>query len=317
MPSQISSNPVFSYFIKYKWIYLTVGVVSIGASVIFSSPSFIPPKYMSRSVMYPSNLISYSSETATEQLLQLMNASEVKNALIEKFQLPRHYEIDTSKDRGHYKLFKELEDNLSVDKTSFESVEVEVLDTDPKMAKEMNLEIIKQVNIKARNLQREKSKEILKIRKNQLLNKEIQIDSLEKKVRKLSMKYGLLDYPLQSKEVTKGYMEFLLENKRGKFDEAEELYENLQKEGKRFHDLQYLLMLARGDYNDLLNEYEDAVKDVSKELTYTNLIISPRAADKKSYPIRWLIVSIAFISSLIFTTAVLFLLGKVQGSKVD
>ncbi|MCB0764211.1 MAG: hypothetical protein KDB84_05875, partial [Flavobacteriales bacterium] len=40
------------------------------------------------------------------------------------------------------------------------------------------------------------------------------------------------------------------------------------------------------------------VNDVTKELTYTNVILYPEVSDKKVYPVRWLIVAIALLSSL-------------------
>mgnify|MGYP005671432035 CR=1 FL=1 len=116
------------------------------------------------------------------------------------------------------------------------------------------------------------------------------------------MKYGLLDYTQQSREVTAGYMNMLLGNRKGEsMKKAEEIYDNVKKEGRHYHDLHHQLNLAREDYNKILINYEDAVKDVNKELTYTNTVVYPEEADKKAYPVRWLIVLLSLMGSLLFT----------------
>ena len=47
-------------------------------------------------------------------------------------------------------------------------------------------------------------------------------------------------------------------------------------------------------------EYEDALRFYQAKLTYCNVITHPFPADKKSYPVRWLIVAMTFILTLFF-----------------
>ena len=56
--------------------------------------------------------------------------------------------------------------------------------------------------------------------------------------------------------------------------------------------------MFRANYDRLLTEYERVVNDVTKELTYTNTVVYPEVADKKVYPVRWLIVSTSTLSAL-------------------
>ena len=48
-----------------------------------------------------------------------------------------------------------------------------------------------------------------------------------------------------------------------------------------------------------MTEYEQVVNDVTKELTYTNVIVYPEVSDKKVYPIRWLIVAMSTASAVL------------------
>ena len=153
------------------------------------------------------------------------------------------------------------------------------------------------------------------IRENEKNNKKVLIDTLDSQIRSYSIKYGLLDYIQQSREVTAGYMDMLLKSKKGQeMKKAEDLYENLKREGRHFHDLHHQLNLAREDYNKILIGYENAVRDANKTLTYTNVIVSPEVADKKSYPVRWLIVLLSVLGALFFTFTLLLFYNRLKHS---
>jgi hypothetical protein len=63
------------------------------------------------------------------------------------------------------------------------------------------------------------------------------------------------------------------------------------------------LWRVRGTYNDLKVKYEDVLKDLTKELTYCNVVTSPVIAEKKSTPVRSLIV-IMFTGSMLLLAAI-------------
>ncbi len=294
---------------NFKLLVIVV-LLALASSIIFSSSLFIAPKYKSEASLYPSNLINYSSESPTEQLLQLLEGNDIRDTILLNFNLIEHYGMDTTSQGYLFDLHKKINDNIQVSKTNFESVNIEVLDTDPVIAKKIAEDLILQVNLKIRKLHRLKANEIVVIRKNQLVKKQELIDSLELKIQDLSTKYGLLDYTQQSREVTSGYMEMILKGKNS--EKAQTLYDNLTKEGRHFHDLHQQLDLARRDYNAILIQYENAVIDLQKELTYTNTIVFPEVADKKCYPIRWLIVVLSLFGSLLFTIVALLTYNRLK-----
>src|SRR5437763_12339413 len=96
-------------------------------------------------------------------------------------------------------------DNVSVKKTEYESVEVKVYDTDPKVASAMVDSIISHMNQKARELQRAKTREILATAQMRVDLKLRESDSLEKLIADYRLKYGLLDYGTQAKEYSRAY----------------------------------------------------------------------------------------------------------------
>lgn len=313
MSIESTYSDVFSIIKNKIKLFLIVGLIAIVSAIIFSSSLFIAPKYKSEADVYPSNLTAYSNESSTEQLLQLFYGNDIRDSIVNKFGLITHYDIDTNSKGFMSKLSKQFNDNVLIKKTNFESVHIEVLDTDPKIAKEIVEELIIQVNLKIRLLHQHKSKEFLTIKEEQVNNKKELIDTLEAQIKMYSVKYGLLDYIQQSREVTAGYMNMLLENKKGEsMVKAEKLYQNLKEEGRHYHDIHHQLNLAREDYNKLLISYEETLRDVNKKLTYTNTVVFPEVADKKSYPIRWVIVLLSFFGSVLFTLIVLLFNHRIK-----
>jgi len=305
--SFFDSTEIISAFGKWKKHLIIVGLVSLGASILFSSPWFIKPKFKAFALIYPSNLIAYSNESATEQMLQLAQSSDIRNWVIKSFNLYQHYDIDTVKN-NFYKseVIKNYEENVSIKKTEFETMEITVYDTDPIIAAQMVDSIIHFFDVKARQLQAEKSKEVLIISRNQLEQKRQQMDSMETKLKLYRTEYGLLEYTEQTKEATRGYLRAVRSGNGKAVTEAQNLLNVLKEKGGELNSLNEHLWRVRGDFNDLMLIYQNAERDVYKKLTYANVVSSPQAADKKSFPVRWLIVVISVGASLL--VAVLTLL---------
>ncbi len=312
MEKPLSNIKILAAFGKWRWHLLIVFVGSIILAAVFSGPAFIEPKYKSYAVIYPSNLIPYSSETATEQMLQLFRSDELRDSLIVKFDLVHYYKINPNKAHYYSQLIREYNDNVKIKKTEYESVMVEVLDKDPVRACEMVKELINLFNRKVRSMHKQKSQEVLVITSNQMNMKEHQIDSVTSLLKELSSEYSIIDYKAQAEEVTKGYLKTIDGagashiNSKG----VEQLKKNLEEKGGDFILLNDILEGLIKQYIEIKTEHEIALRDVNKELTYTNLVSSPIPADKKVYPIRWLIVFISTLSAMIISFMVILFFEK-------
>lgn len=288
----ISNSYLVRLIVKWKIHLLIITGVAVVLAFVFSGPFFIKPKFKSTLVVYPSNIIPYSSETPTEQLLQLFNSEDVKEALIKKYNLVSHYEINPGSPYVHSSVLKELESNINVSKTEYESVQIEVFDTDPVVACEMAKTMDLMANNKARTLQRSKTKEVVFMFKDYVDAKKKQVDSLDNIMKDMRINYGILDYEKQAREVTKAYL------KSGGNNRASQLYVNFQEKGSEFITTREHLWHIRSNYEGSRGEYERFLRDLTKQLTYTNVVASPIPADKKSFPVRWLIVLVAAVSAL-------------------
>lgn len=296
---------------RLKFI-LGIAVIAAILAIIFSGEAFIKPRYKSSSIVYPSNISEYSEESRTEQLQQLFESSDIRDSIINKFSLYSHYDIDSTGGSSRFFVINEFGSHVQIKKTKYESVEIIVEDEDPKLAFQMTQELLHQVDLKARNLQRIKSQEIVKMTERRLEEQNLRVDSLDKRLNQLRKENGLLEYETQTQEATKGLYRLAAQGKSGSKDyaDAKNTLDNLIEHGGEFKKLYEQSELANEFYNKLMEEHQVALNDIRKELTYLNTIVYPEIADKKHYPVRWLIVFTAVFSSVLFSIVVFLFTDK-------
>ena len=96
----------------------------------------------------------------------------------------------------------------------------------------------------------------------------------------------------------KAYLSNLAEGSAKKETEAKRLMKNM---GKYSGDLvQTVRMLSdqAGSYVAVKLNYENEYRRLVSHLTYTNVVTYPFVPDKKSYPVRWLIVLVTDVAAL-------------------
>jgi hypothetical protein len=315
MSEYFDNSNILKIVQKYQKQLLIVCTASLVLSVVFSMPWFIKPKYKSTAVLYPANIIAFGSETPDEQMVQVFQSDDIKTQVANEFNLYETYGIDTTTDKSYKtKMIKEFNENITIDKTELVSVQIEALHPNPVVARDIVSRMIELFNQKERNLQKEKAMELVTILKKQLNDKRTEMDSMDVLVRDIRVKYGILDYALQTEYATEGA---LISNSMQKANEQEvkTMLKNLQDKGGEFVALNEHLWRIRGTYNDLKVQYENALRDVEKNLTYCNVVTSPFVADKKSYPVRWLIVVISMLSTLMFSLIVISVIENYKASK--
>ncbi|HPE33308.1 MAG TPA: hypothetical protein PLI65_00770 [Bacteroidales bacterium] len=291
---------------KTHLILITLG--GIIAAIVFSGTGFITPKFKSFAVLYPEIETIYSTEEKTEQMLQWLESRDIKDSLIKQFNLVEHYEIDPAEKLWLTKVRKEIEKNVLVSPTKFESVKIEILDQNPEIACKMVTAMIDIYNKKLNAAHRKKYREILTIEENRLIEKKMQMDSLMNCITKLRTEYGLIDYGIQSGEVMKGYLGTFDGSNSAKVNQHEvmKLKSSIESKGDSLLLLTNLLTSVTHSYNNYRISYEDALRNVTKELTFASVVTSPEPADKPCYPKRFVIVLV--IAAVVFFTAFLFFL---------
>jgi capsule polysaccharide export protein KpsE/RkpR len=289
--------------LKWKTHFIVITLAAILLSAFFSSEWFIKPRFKSNATVYPANVIPFSEESKTEQILQVLQSSQIRNAIIQKFNLTEHYNVSPTEDGANAKLIGTYNNFVSISKTEFESVDIKVTDIDPKLACDMVNEIIIQLNSKISDLHKEKSREVATLLEKQLHLKKMQLDSLEKGMQELRTKYQILDYNTQAEEVSKAYL-------KGNNSNTTSLMKNLEEKGGEYYQLKVVYDGVLASYTITKNEYDNVLKELNKNFTYTYIVSPPSVSDKKAYPIRWLIVAVSTISANFLLLIIILLLNN-------
>ena len=315
MNSEYNNSVLFGLLLRWWKELLGVAILALVLSALFSSPFIITPKYKSFAVLYPANVIPMGVETPTEQMLQVLESDNVRDSIVKLYNLYETYGIDPEAPASTTALIREYQSNVTFRKTEYESVVIEVLDADPVKARDMVNSVIYFFNRKERLLQQEKAMELVKILQEQVAKKKTEMDSAEAVLAGIRQQYGILDYSLQTEYATERYLEVIsTPGKQSAAKEIEPLLNALKEKGGDFISLNEHLWRIRGSYNNLKEQMEAAVRDVEKDLTYCNVITNPVVADKKAYPIRWLIVLVSVAGTLLMTLLFLSILENVRGA---
>jgi capsular polysaccharide biosynthesis protein len=296
---------------KWKKHLIIIGLAAILFSTIFSSSVFIQPKYKSTARIYPSfNIYTFSDESESEQLLEFINSQDIKFRVIDAFNLSEVYKISKNDPLYQTYILAEFNDNVSFKKTEYETIEISVLDADPHRACTMCDSIIAFLDQKIRSVHKTKYDEVVKITSRDLKGLDHELDSIKSKMDVLRKDYNILDYESQAKEITRGMVKVLAEQKKntsgGK--ELQEWMKNLSEKGGEYEVLANLQKTSLIERDSIKKIYDQALSNSKKKITYGQRVQSPVSADKKSYPVRWLIILASTFAALFVALLVILVL---------
>jgi len=292
-------------------LFLLVAVLSAVVGMVISLPVFMTPKYKSTAVVYPTNIELYADESETEQLLQFFEASSVRDSVIEKFGLYQVYDIEADEENSRYYVLEAYRNNVRVSKTKYESVLLEVISEDPQLAKDMADEIIRQVNVKYDYVINDRSERVAQSFQKQIVYQKTVLDSLESLISRISMENDVLDYGNQTRELVRGYVDALSRNgTAGVNKDLAQLITNTQEKGSLLRMLQNLSYMGTQQHDYLSKKYLEQKVLAEGDLTYTDIIVEPEMADKKFWPVRWMVLVITTISALLFTLVMVLLFKR-------
>jgi len=316
MELNFRSINLLNLILKWFKLLFVIQIVAILLSAIFSSPLFIKPKYKSWAVVYPANITSYSDESLSEQMVQVLDANQIRESIIEQFQLMEHYEIDSSKKYAQTKINRLYARNITVSKTLADAVRVEVFDHDPEIAMQMVEAILEGYSLKIKSLHERRYAETVGMWDRAVARKLFTIDSLKSRLHYLATQEGLIDFGSQASEVVKGYLG-TVEGGSTKVDKkrVEALKEKIDEKGGELIIVMDRLKYESGLLNNLVAAYDIALADFDRQETYVDVIESAYVADKKDRPIRWIIVLGSMLSAALISISVLTVLESVELKK--
>lgn len=325
------STNLYVFLFRYK---LHLAIILIASTLISVIVSFnIQEKYKSIAVVYPSNtssvakalistrlggktdIMEFGEEEKSEQLLEILNSDRVKSALIKKFNLLEHYKIDTAAgSTPMYDLHSTMKDNIRFAQNKNMAVEIIVYDHSPDTASLIASEILNILDSTYNEIQRERTVQAYQLVKEsyETMQKEIKIheDSL-----KLIMQKGVLSLEAQAEVYGDAYAQAVSKGNTKAIAALEKKLEVLQNHGADFMRLNHLIQIEREKLMTMKSKYEEAKLDAESSIQNFFKVTRPFPAERKSYPIRWLIVSVSVIASLLTGIITIFFYEQSQRVK--
>ncbi len=295
------TQDIFKILLPHWKKLLVVAVLSAASGYVISM--FIKPLYKSYAVVYPVNLSPSSEESQTEQLLQWFNSEEVKNAVADKFKLYEHYNINPTGEKHdtYFNLrYKEL---VSVNATMYESIEISVKDTDPKLAKEIVNGIIEATNYLIMTVKKERLKEYIENNEKEFALAGKKIDSLKFMINSIRKDYNIIDFQYQSKYISKEAV------KSPNLSESNsKTAEGLRVQRTELERLRDVISSEIVSYNELRSNIDKYHLEYANKISFTNVVSKPTLPDSKCYPIRSLMAIVISISTLFIACIVILFL---------
>lgn len=270
---------------KWKWHILIITVFAAICGGIFSGARFITPLYKSEAIAYPANISSYSEESETEQMLQIINSQSIADSIIEKYDLWSHYGIDRNYQYAKTYMMLEYREKVKISKTPYDAVSIIVNDKDPMIACSIVNDILYFYDKKVGQLHRDREKDVVVMYEKQLAMKQQGIDSLKKDLSEIGSGLDVLSLLSPSR-------------KDGK----------VQGPDPQTLDLTTKIITEGLNYAVVHLEYEKELRFMISDLSYSNVITEPYPADKKSYPIRWVVVTLCALGALLLSILVIFII---------
>ena len=300
MDNNFNNLSLVQLVLKWKWHIIIITVVAALCGAIFSSSMFITPLYKSVAVAYPANISPYSDESETEQMLEIINSTSIMDSIVAKYDLWTDYKINKADQFAKTYMINEYRSKVKIGKTPNEAVSISVMDKDPFVACDIAKDILNFYDQKVHDLHTQKVGEVVAMYERQLNEKQRNIDSLKDRLTTISTEFGVTDYSSQAREVTRGYLSGSAK--------ATELKNNLEAYGAEAVDLRTKIEAEANTYVSTKVDYEQNLRFYYSDLTYSNIVTEPFPADKKAFPVRWVVVALSALGAFLLSIVVIFII---------
>lgn len=314
---------VLRFALRWKWHVLILTTIAGIAAAIFSGPQFITPKFASKVIFYPSTInsisgvvlsnnqfkdkdaLEFGEEEEAEYALQILNSAPLMGRVVERFDLMKHYGIDPNGSYPYTQLDREIKSNISFRRTELLSIEIQVLDKEPQMAAEIANYISAALDTAKTEIQRQVALKAFQIIEKEYQSKLAEVEKLKDGINALNSGEDIINNPFSRK------------NKKAARNEALQSTDKMQQAGNNLGTLLSLtesLSLQVEQLNELQRKYELAKVDLEEYIPHHFVVTPASAAEKKVYPVRWMIVAIALFSTFFLSLIMIIVIERVRES---
>jgi uncharacterized protein involved in exopolysaccharide biosynthesis len=322
-----NSERLFLFLTYWKKPLALVMLASLLASVIFSSKYFIQPKYKSVMIMYPvstssvskallsdsygpkQDILEFGQEEQAEQMLQILNSNAIRDRIIKKYNLLEHYEIKANSPYKLTELYKEFESNITFRRTENMAIKVTVLDKDPQTAADIANDMAVLFDSTKAKMQKDRAIKAYKIVEAEFNRKREEIRTMEDSLVKLR-ELGVFDYETQAEMINQQLAIEIARNNKASIAALEAKLQILAKFGGPYVSIRNQLEHEKKQFSQLQAKYEEAKIDAFEDLPQKFVVNTAYKAEKKSYPVRWLIVVVSVFASMLLAVLAILILEQ-------
>ena len=305
---------------KRKALIIVTAVALIGSIAV---SVMMTPYYMSRAIVFPTksnsvdfnsnsrnSVVEFGDEADAERLLQVLISPEIRDSLTKKFDLYAHYEIDSNEAHAKFEFQKAYEGNIKFDRTRYNSINIDVYDTDPQIAADIANDIVRLVDTVMNKMISQRAIGPMYAVQSEVGLIKQEMGDYSDKLRSLS------DSGVVSKDERGSmYTDYLEALKAGRNDLAAEIKRKIdatQAYASDYDTYSNLSEFFSLRYSNILD-----VNDQAHQFAHTNIQQTIRHSmaevpDKKAKPKLAIIVLFATFSTLIFAIFILLGLEKLK-----
>jgi capsular polysaccharide biosynthesis protein len=282
-----------------------------------------------------SDPLAFGEEAEAEQLIQILYSDDIQSFIIEKYDLMNHYDIKPNAKFKNTQLAKKFSDNIRFRRTEYSSVEIEVLDTDPEIAAGIANDIAALLDETKNKIQREQASKALNIVETQYQAKREFVNKLNDSLN-FFRALGIFDYEVQIDHITDVYVQatsgaaesraklkVLRDKKISESDTGivnnearlagyeassgrlQQQLDLLGKFGGAYSSVKEQLEQENEELVKLRQRFDRAKVDVDEVLPVKFVVNSAKVAEKKTYPLRSIIVLLSTFGALLMSLLVL------------
>ncbi len=235
------------------------------------------------------DFLDYGDVEDAERTLQVLESGNVRDRVIQRFDLMSHYGISEDAAYRNTTLTEKYQSNISFRRTQYGAIEIRVRDEDPRMAADIANELAALADTVQNELRRERAQLAYEVARRNYEDLVGQVGAVQDSLRQV-MALGVFDLEGQSAMLTKQLAIDLSANNHEGVRKLEERLDVLSRHGGAYlYNLIYLEelsdQLARSQ-----RRYQEARTDLDNFVPFKFILDKAYESERKAYPVRWLIV---------------------------
>ena len=311
-----NSKYLCKLLVEYRKPILIILAVAALCAVIFSAPFFITPLFKSTTIIYPTSsnsiskvlisttyqsekdIMNFGEDEQTEQMLQVLNSNRVRDKVISRFNLMEHYNIKPDSKYPYTKLNKLYDARIKFRRTEYNAVKITVLDSDAALSARIANEIAEIFDSTMNQMQKEVAVKAFRLVEEEYTTLWNEMHQLEDSLNTLR-KLGVFDYESQVEMLSQQMAVELGKGNTQGINNIQTHLDILAEYGGASYAINERLDNDRLQLSLVKSKYEEAKMDATQDIPHKFVVTSAFQAERKSYPIRWIIVVVTVLSTFL------------------